>query len=285
MATGTNQPPPPEQPPQGIEMPEPTYWPMMLAAGITLLGMGVVLNYLFFAVGAIVFIIALVNWIGHLGPGKGHRHEEFVAPERRPQPVRAHRGDVEHLLPGMAGHRLRFPEKIHPYSAGIKGGIVGAIAMPVPALVYGIISGKGIWYPINLLAGMVLDLGNNDPQRLQEFHAGWLLTGIVIHAVTSVCVGLIYGVLLPMLPGRALIWGGVVAPLLWTGGIYSFMGVLNPALRDGVDWPSFIAAQFVFGVVCAMVVERTEKVYAEPVGRRGPRGEAPPTMEMPGAQP
>ena len=31
------------------------------------------------------------------------------------------------------------------------------------------------------------------------------------------------------------------------------MGLVNPLLRKGVDWPWFIASQFVFGVVAALV--------------------------------
>ena len=37
------------------------------------------------------------------------------------------------------------------------------------------------------------------------------------------------------------------------------MGVVNPLLRKGVDWPWFIASQFVFGVVAALTVMRADK--------------------------
>ena len=30
----------------------------------------------------------------------------------------------------MPGYRLRLPEKVHPISAGIKGGLVGGLVMP-----------------------------------------------------------------------------------------------------------------------------------------------------------
>jgi hypothetical protein len=160
------------------------------------------------------------------------------------------------------------PEKIHPYSAGAKGGLIGGVAMTLPALIYGLVSRGSLWWPINLLTGMVITLpttpdGRPDLDYLSQFHLGLFLLALVIHAVTSVGVGLMYGVLLPMFPGRPILWGGVVAPLLWTGAIYSFMGVLNPNLRMAVYWPAFILSQFVFGVVTAIVVERSEKVYAE----------------------
>lgn len=265
--------------PEALHMPAPTYWPSVLAAAITLLGMGLVTNWLFSVVGAIVFIIALSYWLGQLLPGKGHLREELQPPELRAQPVRERLSAVEHLRAGMAGHRLRFPEKIHPYSAGVKGGMVGGLVMMVPAFIYGFVSGRSIWYPINLLAGLAINLprlpdGSLDIHQLELFNFRWLFLATVIHIATSVSLGLMYGVLLPMLPGRAYFWGGLIAPLLWTGAIYGFMGVLNPALREAVNWPSFIVAQFIYGLVAGLVVVRTEKVYAERVGRFPPDARA-----------
>src|SRR5262249_28490656 len=103
-----------------------------------------------------------------------------------------------------------------------------------------------------------------DVAALDTFRLRWFVVGTVIHVVVSIGMGLIYGVLLPMLPGRRpIIWGGIVAPVLWSGAIHAFMGVLNPALQKAVNWPSFIVAQYVFGLVCGWVVVRSEKVYVE----------------------
>jgi hypothetical protein len=44
------------------------------------------------------------------------------------------------------------------------------------------------------------------------------------------------------------------------------MGVVNPRLQEGVDWPWFIISQFVFGAVAAIVVDRSEKVPVPPAG-------------------
>ncbi|MBY0526620.1 MAG: hypothetical protein K2R98_24705 [Gemmataceae bacterium] len=274
--------PPPIADASSLEMPAPTFWPIVLASSITLLGMGLVTNWLFSIVGAIIFIVALGNWLKDLLPGHGHHQEELVPPEERARPVQEHRGEVEHLRPGMAGHRLRYPEKMHPYSAGVRGGIAGGLAMTIPALIYGAVSNHhSIWYPINLLAGMVINLprlpvtaeqlaqgltrGPLDIAALEHFNFRWFFVSLVIHAVTSVTLGLMYGVILPMLPGRPYLWGGLVAPLLWTGIAYGFMGVVNPPLREAVDWWSFVVAQFVYGIVAGVVVVRSEKVYAEPV--------------------
>ena len=104
-------------------------------------------------------------------------------------------GGVEHLRPGMPGYRLRLPQDVHPISAGLKGGIVGGVVMPVPALLWGLFSGHGLWYPVNLLAGMVLPgVGKMTVPELEQFRAvsrSLLLVALVIHVVMSVVIGLI----------------------------------------------------------------------------------------------
>ena len=40
--------------------------------------------------------------------------------------------------------------------AGLLGGIAGGLLMPVPALLWGIARGHGIWYPVNLLSAMAM---------------------------------------------------------------------------------------------------------------------------------
>lgn len=276
MTSEAHEPASPAHAENGVEMPAPTFWPLVMAAAITLLGMGFVTSWLFTIVGVVVFVLALSKWLSLLLPGCGHVHEEF---EQRPQPIQPH-GEVEHLRAGMAGHRLSYPEKVHPYSAGVKGGIVGGIAMSVPALIYGLASEHhSIWWPVNLLAGMLRPLpllpdGQVDISALAAFNFSWLLIGTVIHVVASISLGVIYGVLLPMFPGRyPVFWGGVVAPFLWSGAIHAFMGVLNPALQMAVNWPSFVVAQYIFGLVCGWVVVRSEKVYVDRDSSQGP-GEA-----------
>ena len=72
--------------------------------------------------------------------------------------------------------------------------------------------------------------------------------------------GLLYAVILPMLPRRHMVWGGVVAPLLWTGLIWAVLGVVNPALNARIDWPWFIASQIAFGLVAGLVISRAVPV-------------------------
>jgi hypothetical protein len=249
--------------PDVVEMPKPTVAPLVLASGLTLLAAGVPLGLGFLVVGAVVVVAGLGIWIVQLLPGRGHFHEELTEPARRAQPVTGAPGGVERMQEGLPGYRLRLPQDVHPISAGIKGGIVGGAVMPVPALLWGLLSGHGPWYPVNLLAGMVLPgVDTMNVPELEQLHASLLLVGLVIHVVMSVVLGLLYGVLLPTLPSvpRPIAWGGLLAPLLWSGISYAAMGVVNPVLQRGVSWPWFLASQFVFGIVAAAVIMRSERL-------------------------
>jgi uncharacterized membrane protein YagU involved in acid resistance len=141
--------------------------------------------------------------------------------------------------------------------------------MPLPAILWSTASGHGVWYPVNLLAGMVLP-GTSElsTAQLSDFHASWLAAGLVIHAIMSLVFGALYGMLLlrlPAIPG-SLAWGGLLFPLPWTGISYGLMGIVNPVLQERVDWPWFIISQFVFGAVAAVVVDRSEKIRIPPAG-------------------
>jgi hypothetical protein len=241
--------------PDAVEVPRPTAAPLMLALGLTLLAAGVVLGLAFLLAGAALVGAGLSTWIIQLLPGRGHVHEPLAGPA--PRPVTSVPGGVAQLRPGMPGYRFRLPQDVHPTSAGLWGGLVGGAVMPVPALLWGLVSGHGPWYPVNLLAGMVLPgVGQMTVQDLMEFHASLLLVALVIHVAMSVVIGLVYGVLMPTLPEvpRPIAWGGLLMPILWTGASYLAMRVVSPALPGKVHWAWFLVSQFVFGITMPAVV-------------------------------
>ncbi len=249
---------------QLIAMPAPTPWPLVLAAGITLGAAGLVTNPLISAVGLIVGIAGLFGWIRELVTHRGEIELEWAEPELRALSVKTSSARVEALRPGLPGHRMRVPEMMHPYSAGVRGGLVGGIAMAATALLYGVISRHGIWYPINLLAAMILtSFADKSTAELEQFSLAALVLGTLIHGLTSLAVGLCYGIILPTLPRWPMLWGGLVGPLLWTGATYGFMGILNPVMNARVEWTWFFVSQFVFGIATGAVVARSEKVPSE----------------------
>jgi hypothetical protein len=156
-----------------------------------------------------------------------------------------------------------------PVVRGLVGGLLGGVLMPLPALLWSLGTDRGVWYPLNLLAGM-LTPGLNDPSapELRELHAGWLALGLVMHVTLSLGFAVACALSLPKLPSipGPVAWGGLVLPLLWTGTSYGLMGVVNPVLQQRVDWVWFIVSQFVFGLAAALVVLRSEEVHIPPAG-------------------
>lgn len=248
---------------ESVEMPQPTVAPMVLALGVCLLAAGVAFGPAMVVVGALILFTGLGLWIAHLLPGRGHFHEALVESAQRAKDVAATVGTVEQLQAGMPGYRVQLPVMIHPVSAGVKGGLLGGLVMPVPAFIWGLVSGHGILYPVNLLAGMAIPgVARMSVEELGQFHLSLFIAAAFIHVATSLVAGLLYGVLLPTLPfiPKPMAWSGLLMPVLWTG--VSFLGtqVVSPILSAQLDWPSFIFSQFIFGLVVAIVVMRAARL-------------------------
>lgn len=252
-----------------VEMPQSTAAPIVLALGIALLAGGIPFGLGFLVVGAIVLFAGLGMWISQLLPGQGHQHESLAEPTSSAEPVP---GKVPPLQEGMPGYRLLLPQAYHPVSSGVKGGIVGGIVMPIPAIIWGLMTGYGVWYPINLVAGMVLPgVGKMTDAALMQFQLPLFLIAVVIHAIMSATIGLIYGVLLPTLPGvpQTIAWGGLLAPLLWAGITYAMVNTINPLLEEQVSWPWFISAQFIFGAIVTGLIRRSGRYSSLSAGLCG----------------
>jgi len=241
----------------GIQLPRPTAWPIILAFGCTMLAAGLVTTLILSVFGAVLMLFGCVGWFREVLP---HEQHEEVPVIDQPVTIVSSRALVERIRLSPE-HRAHLPIETYPISSGIKGGIAGGIAMIVPATLYGIIAYHSIWYPINLLGGAgVAHWRNPTTAEIAAFHWQGLLVATVIHSLTCVLVGLLYGAMLPMLPRRPILLGGIIAPVLWTGILHSFMGIINPALDDRIAWGWFLVSQVTFGVVAGIVVARQERV-------------------------
>jgi len=63
-----------------------------------------------------------------------------------------------------------------------------------------------------------------------------------------------------MLPRHPVLLGGILAPVLWTGILHSFMGIINPALDARIAWGWFLVSQVFYGVTAGFVVSRQERI-------------------------
>jgi hypothetical protein len=235
-----------------VVLPAPTAFPMALALGVTLVFAGILTHVVVSILGFAVVVVGAVGWFRDVLP---HELHESVPLEAAPAPVTT--GHQVARLEVSELHRARLPIETYPVSAGVKGGLAGSVAMAVLAIMYGLIFYRSPWYPINLLAGSVYGQGiSATTEGLAAFHPEPFVIASAIHLVTSVLVGLLYGVMLPMFPRRPILLGGLIAPLMWSGLIYATLGLLNPIMNERIDWAWFVASQFAFGIVAGIVVAR-----------------------------
>lgn len=248
--------------PDTVELPTPTAWPIVTAFGLTLLFAGLVTSLAVSVVGLICALIGGIGWFSDVFPHPKHEYVKVRPVDQQPDPYKTSRRSVSHLEVGSAHHRARYPEAIHPYSAGVLGGLAGGGVMAVLAVAYGLIAKGSIWWPVNLLAAAAVpSLAEATPEAIASFSPAGLIVAVIVHLVLSVLIGLLYTVLLPMLPSKhEWFWGGIVPPLIWTALISASMPMINPALAKYVDWSWFILCQVAFGAVCGFVVFKTARV-------------------------
>jgi hypothetical protein len=244
--------------PGEIEVPAPTAWPLVLAFGFALMFAGLLTSVSVSVLGAVLAVAGCVGWFREVFP---HEHEVIVPVVPEEIRIATERRVVERLPVAADQLRAWLPVHTYPVSAGVKGGLAGSVAMAVLACAYGVLKAGSIWYPINLLAASVyaqsLKLGT---AQLNSFHADSFAIALVLHGLVSTLVGLLYGAMLPMFARRPIVLGGLIAPVLWSGLLYTMLGLLNPLLASRIDWFWFMASQIAFGLVAGLVVVRQERV-------------------------
>jgi hypothetical protein len=230
----------------------------VLAFGLTLVFAGFVTAEAVSILGIILAIAGAVGWFRNVLPVAS---EESVAVTVEEAPIIRSHKSVERVSELNAVSRVWLPVKIHPVSAGIKGGLAGGVVMGAIASAYGVFSGNGIWYPMNLLvAGLFAPMAGETAQQIGAFHFDRFVVAVLVHLTISLLVGLLYGAMLPMLPRHPVVLGGFVAPLLWSGLIYGALAFVNPVMNQRIDWVWFVASQFAFGVVAGLIVATQEKI-------------------------
>jgi hypothetical protein len=244
--------------PGEIDVPARTAWPLVLAFGFTLLFAGLLTSISVSVLGAVLAVAGCVGWFREVLP---HGREEVVQVVPEDLRVTTERHVVERLPVATDQLRAWLPVQTYPVSAGVKGGLAGGVAMAALACTYGVLKAGSIWYPINLLAAAVyaqsLKLG---PAQLYSFHADSFLIALGLHALVSTLVGLLYGAMLPMFARRPIVLGGLIGPVLWSGLLYTMLGLLNPLLESRINWPWFMASQVAFGIVAGLVVIRQTRM-------------------------
>ncbi|MEE3327591.1 MAG: hypothetical protein VX252_09670 [Myxococcota bacterium] len=250
-----------EEEKEAIHLPAPTAAPLFFALGLAFLGASLVTNVVFAYVGLVTAVLGAVGWWREMLP---REHTEPVAAqplhERAPAIV-PREGAVEHLVIGEGGHRVRLPLEYHPYAAGLRAGIAGGIAMAIMGGIQGLATAGTPWAAFNGFASIVMPLfGAAPPPDMTSFHIGIMVSALAIHLVLSLLIGVVYSSILPMLPGSPRLWGGIVAPLVWTVCGWAAISVVMPTSVMDIRWGWFIASQLAFGLAAGEVIARSPRI-------------------------
>ncbi len=243
-----------------IQLPAPTFWPIVMAFGLTLLAAGVVTQWMVSAVGLVIAFRGALGWWRNVIP---HEHHEGVPvdPKHRPAPIMVEMRSVVRMGVGEGQHRKRIPEEVHPYSAGLLGGLAGGVAMAGLACLYGLVAEHSIWYPINLLSGVVIpSMDHATVEQLKQFNGLAFFAALIGHGVLSCLVGVVYAVMLPMFPKYAPFWAGILMPVFWSGLVATTLNILNPIMNQRINWPWFVVCQLGFGLVGGYVIARSTSI-------------------------
>jgi len=240
-----------------VHLPAPTMWPFLMALGVVLVFASLVMSPLLGVLGGVLAVMSIAGWFREVLPAESYEDVPVADQVFEHVPMLAEVAKIE----VTEQHRAMLPLETFSFSSGILGGIIGGIAMVIPAELYGVLRYHSIWYVVNLLGGAGVG-GWLHPtvEQMSQFHLGAFLAANIIQGVTTLLVGTLYGALLPIWPKRPILLGGLIAPALWTGLLHSTLGLVNPFLQAHIDWWSFAASQVLFGVVAGFVVTRVGKI-------------------------
>lgn len=236
-----------------VKVPAPTAWPLVAALGLTLAFAGFLTTWLVGIVGGVLCVVGFVGWFKDRFP---QELELDIEVEQHHEPSKIKTTKTTHKE--HPHHRAMLPLKIHRAPSGIIGGIAGGTAMLLVAIIGALIMHGSPWYPFNIMSATIMP--SITEEALTTFNLTSVIVALGIHATLSVCIGLVYGVVLPLLPKHPILLGALIIPFIWSFLLYTLMSTLNPVLDESVNWWWFIFAQIVFGFVAGFVVSKSERV-------------------------
>ncbi len=236
-----------------IKVPAPTPWPLIAALGLTLAFAGFLTTALVGIAGGLLCAFGFVGWFKDRFP---HDIELEIEVETHHKPSEV--TTTKTILKAHPHHRAMLPLEIHRAPSGIIGGIAGGVAMLLVAIIGAFIMHGSPWYPFNIMSAAIMPSITTDD--LSTFDLTAVIVALGIHATLSICIGLVYGVVLPLLPKHPIILGALIIPFIWSFLLYTLMSTLNPVLDSTVNCWWFVFAQIAFGFVAGLVVSKTERI-------------------------
>ncbi len=242
-----------------VKLPAPTAWPMVLALGLSLVIAGMVTTVAISLLGLVLAVIGQRRLVPASVADGAARIRRRATSCRYPPSAR--------VLLSRGCRSARCTARCCRWKPiksrrGSKAGSRAGVAMSVPAMLFGLIKYHSIWYAINLLAagGFVSWAGRK--QRVsgavslrRDFWRRLRFTALR-RCWSGSCMARCFR----CFPNTPILTCGFIAPFLWTGLVYSILGIVSPILDQRIDWLWFTISQCAFGLVAGFVVNLDVKV-------------------------
>ena len=146
---------------------------------------------------------------------------------------------------------------------GIVAGLIAGAVMSVWMMGWGLVAGDGAWSMPQLISTVIL--GPDGYMGGQIFRAGPVMTGFLLHELTSAGMGLVYAPLirLPLLRRAPLVTAVFYAFVSWiVAELWLFPFVSDTLAAESTPLQTALA-HIVFGIVLGLYARRVGEPYSD----------------------
>lgn len=136
--------------------------------------------------------------------------------------------------------------------AGLIGGIVAGVGMAMVAMMLMPVVGRALMTPVKLMAATV------EGERATQGGPGTVMTGMMIHLMTSLVLGVIFGAIMGALVihtlGALVIAGVIWAAIVFVVAEFAALPLVDRLMAEHMSPWVFGMAHLVYGVVLGVMV-------------------------------
>jgi hypothetical protein len=138
---------------------------------------------------------------------------------------------------------------------GAIAGLIGGLAMAIVGAIISASLGGDIWLEAKQIAAVVYGPATT---AQAGFAVGPVLIGTLLHLLISTALGALFGIVtrrifhLTSEFGTLLMAGLIYGMLIWLGGYFVVLPLINPLLRETYA-PAFIVQHLVYGAVTGLI--------------------------------
>lgn len=137
--------------------------------------------------------------------------------------------------------------------AGIIGGLIAGIVMAMVAMMLMPMQGKGMMYPVKLMAGTF------QGEAALDDGMGTDMIGLMIHMMMSAGLGLIFGLIVAGLKLHGIVTlivaGIIYALIVFVVNWFGTLPIVDKVMRQNMSGPLFAMTHVIYGGVLGWLVQ------------------------------